>query len=41
MDYAERYYERLWGNQQDTLDIELDKDQLLSLAGLLIDLQQP
>ncbi|MBB6446485.1 hypothetical protein [Bacillus benzoevorans] len=39
-DYAERYYARLLGNKQDTLDIELDKEQLLSLAGLLIDLRQ-
>lgn len=40
MDYTERYYARLFGNKFDTVDMELDKEQLLSLAALTIDLRQ-
>jgi hypothetical protein len=38
MNYTDRYYARLFN--RDNPDVTRDKDQLLSLAALLIDLQQ-
>jgi hypothetical protein len=38
MNYTDRYYARLFS--RDNPDVTRDKDQLLSLAALLIDLQQ-
>ncbi|MCQ6275772.1 hypothetical protein JMM81_12480 [Bacillus sp. V3B] len=39
--YTDRYYDSLFGNDRMNVDIVLDKEQLLSLAALTIDLKQP
>lgn len=38
MNYSDRYYARLFSKSDS--DVVLDKDDLLALAGLLIDLNQ-